>query len=99
MKLEVFQKVWRLESLAVKSGTDVQAEVEVVLKSKGKKYFKKITGDGSVDACYRAIDSITKSKGELLEYSIQSVTRGKDALGEVTVKVKHNGIRVIAHGG
>ncbi|MDP3142449.1 MAG: alpha-isopropylmalate synthase regulatory domain-containing protein, partial [Candidatus Omnitrophota bacterium] len=44
--------------------------------------------DGPVDACYKAIDKIAKIKGELFDYSIQSVTRGKDALGEVNVKVR-----------
>ena len=33
-----------------------------------------------------------------MDYSIQSVTHGKDALGEVTIKVKLNGKSVIAHG-
>ena len=48
--------------------------------------------------CYKAIEKITNIKGELLDYSIQSVTRGKDALGEVTVKVKMKGRKVIAQG-
>jgi len=43
-----------------------------------------------VDACYKAIEKITGVKGELLDYSIHSVTHGQDALGEVTVKVKIN---------
>ena len=51
-----------------------------------------------VDACYKAIDAITKTKGELLDYSIQSVTRGKDAFGEVMVKVKIKDKSVISHG-
>jgi len=37
-------------------------------------------------------------EGELLDYSIQSVTRGKDALGEVSIKVKFKGKKVIGHG-
>ena len=51
-----------------------------------------------VDACYKAIEGITKIKGELLDYAIHSVTRGKDAIGEVTVKVKMKDKSVIAHG-
>ncbi|MBZ0166770.1 MAG: 2-isopropylmalate synthase, partial [Candidatus Omnitrophica bacterium] len=42
--------------------------------------------------------AITKIKGELLDYSIHSVTRGKDALGEVRVKVNFNGKTIIAQG-
>jgi 2-isopropylmalate synthase len=47
-------------------------------------------GDGPIDACYKAIDGITGLKGKLLEYNINSVSRGKDALGEVFVHVEFN---------
>lgn len=97
-EVKVFQRTWQLGSLMAKSGTHIKSDVEIILKSKGKKYKKVSTGDGPVDACYKAIESITKIKGELLDYSINSVTRGKDALGEVQVKVKVNGKSVIAHG-
>lgn len=44
-------------------------------------------GDGPVDATYHAIDRITGVRGRLLDYTISSVSRGKDALGEVFVHV------------
>ena len=90
--------VWSLVSLSSQSGTNIKTKVEVVLESKGKKYEHSSSGDGPVDACYKAIDAVTKMKGELLDYSIQSVTHGKDALGEVMVKVKIKEKSVIAHG-
>jgi 2-isopropylmalate synthase len=76
----------------------MKPDVEVVLQSKGKAYKEATSGDGPVDACYKAIEAITKMKGELLDYSIHSVTRGKDALGEVTVKVKIKDKSVVAQG-
>jgi len=97
-EVKVFQKIWSLDSLTAKSGTNIKPEIDIVLKSKGKTFQKISSGDGPVDACYKAIDAITKIKGELLDYSIQSVTQGKDALGEVTVRVKLKGKKVIAHG-
>ncbi|MFA5087985.1 MAG: 2-isopropylmalate synthase [Candidatus Omnitrophota bacterium] len=97
-ELNLIQNTWILISLVTKSGTDITPKVEVALRCKGKIYKGHSTGDGPVDACYKAIDSITKMKGELLDYSIQSVTHGKDALGEVTVKVKFGAKSVIAHG-
>ncbi|HPN87858.1 MAG TPA: 2-isopropylmalate synthase [Candidatus Omnitrophota bacterium] len=97
-EVKVFQKVWTLESLKAEIGTDIAPQVHVELKFKGKTFKKTSTGDGPVDACYKAIDDITKMKGELLDYSIQSVTQGKDALGEVTVKVAIDGKNIIAHG-
>ncbi len=97
-EIKIFEKTWGLVNLVSKSGTNIKTEVNIVLKSKGKNYEKVSSGDGPVDACYKAIDAITKIKGELLDYSIQSVTQGKDALGEVTVKVKFDDRNVIAHG-
>lgn len=92
------QDVWSLTDLTVTSGMNKAPKVNIRVKGKGKTFKKNLTGDGPVDACYKAIDSITKMKGELLEYSIQSVTQGKDALGEVMVKVKIKDKIVIAHG-
>ena len=97
-EIQTVSDIWTLEDLTTTSGANIEPQVEIVLKSDGKTYAKKSSGDGPVDACYKAIDSIVKLKGELLEYSIQSVTRGKDALGEVTVKVKIKGKSVISHG-
>ncbi|QGQ98118.1 2-isopropylmalate synthase [Paenibacillus psychroresistens] len=47
-------------------------------------------GNGSVDAIYKAIDKVTKEEVELADYSIKSVTQGKDALGEVHVVLRQN---------
>ncbi len=91
-------QTWELKSLLVTSGTNIAPQVEITLVSKGKTYAKKSSGDGPVDACYKAIEAITKRKAELLEYGIQSVTQGKDALGEVTVKVTVDDKSVIGHG-
>jgi len=89
---------WELVDLISTSGTNVIPQVEVILKSKGKTYTKSSSGDGPVDACYKAIDALTKLKGKLMDYSIKSVTQGKDALGEVTIKVNISNKIVIAHG-
>ena len=97
-EVKTVKDTWTLVSLTTKSGTHIKPQVEVVLKSKGKIFKAQSSGDGPVDACYKAIDRITKTPGELLDYSIQSVSRGKDALGEVTLKVKINGKNVISHG-
>ncbi|MFZ5800662.1 MAG: 2-isopropylmalate synthase [Candidatus Omnitrophota bacterium] len=83
-----FKETWALDCLDVHSATAVAPKAIVRLKKSGKVYASSSSGDGPVDACYKAIDKITKIKGELLDYSIQSVTRGKDALGEVNVKVR-----------
>ncbi|HKQ80262.1 MAG TPA: alpha-isopropylmalate synthase regulatory domain-containing protein, partial [Blastocatellia bacterium] len=49
-------------------------------------------GDGPVNAIYEAIDKITGLKGELLDYTVRSITRGADAVGEVFVHVEFDGV-------
>ena len=46
-------------------------------------------GTGPVDAIYKAINRIVQVPNQLIEYSVQSVTAGIDALGEVTIRLKH----------
>lgn len=79
---------YTLEYLHVASGTGVIPTATIRLKGpEGKKLEGAASGDGPVDACYNTIDRLTGFKGKLLDYSIQSVTSGKDALGEVTVRL------------
>jgi 2-isopropylmalate synthase len=47
-------------------------------------------GDGPIDAIYNAIEDVTGIKAKLVEYNIRSVTSGKDAQGEVQVKIDVN---------
>jgi len=97
-EVKVFDKVWTLVSLSSRTGTNIKPKVDVALKSKGKIIKKAASGDGPIDSCYKAIESIVKIKGELLDYSIRSVSRGQDALGEVTIKVKLQGKTIVSHG-
>lgn len=55
-------------------------------------------GNGSVDAIYKAIDKVTSEEVELEDYSIKSVSHGKDALGEVHVVLRQNDISVSGRG-
>lgn len=89
---------WVLEDLKTVSGAKIDPEVTVSLRSCGEIMTAASSGDGPVDACYKAIDTLTGIPGTLMDYSIQSVTKGKDAMGEVTVRVMFNGKTVIAHG-
>ena len=90
--------LWNLESFMTHSGTGVAPLAEVKLKNKGKILSAKSSGDGPVDACFKAIDKITGTKGTLQDYRIEAVTSGKDAMGEVTLKLKAKGKVVTARG-
>ena len=45
-------------------------------------------GTGPIDAAYKAVNQIIRVENDLTEFSVTSLTRGIDALGEVTVRVK-----------
>lgn len=90
-EISVIPKVWQLLDFKVTSGNKITPTATIKLKSRGKTFTQASSGDGPVDACYKAIDKITGIKGKLLDYSIQAVTRGKDALGEVRLRVKAKG--------
>ena len=44
-------------------------------------------GTGPIDAMCKAVDHIVQVENDLTEFSVQSITRGIDALGEVTIRV------------
>lgn len=88
---EVLLKIpeeYSLEYLHTVSGKEIIPTATVKLKKDNKIIQEASCGDGPVDAAYRAIDRVVGIKTKLLEYSLHSVTRGKDALGEVWVKVE-----------
>lgn len=84
-------EIYSLEYMRISSETNTVPLAGIKLKKEGRIYYETATGDGPVDAAYKAIDKITGIKVKLLDYSLKSVTSGKDALGEVTVKVEKDG--------
>ena len=48
-------------------------------------------GDGPIDAIFRAIQEATETECELRQYTVEAVTGGEDALGEVTVMLRTAG--------
>jgi 2-isopropylmalate synthase len=55
-------------------------------------------GSGPVDATYRAIEKILNSGAELQLFSVNNITSGTDAQGEVTVRLQRSGRIVNGHG-
>lgn len=92
------RKIYELISLRVNTGTDIVPEASVKIKHKKKICESKSFGDGPVDACFKAIDKITGLKPELQDYHIEAVTKGKDALGDVSLTLKAKGKIVSSRG-
>lgn len=84
-----FPVTWELMRFSSKIETGVAPTAKVGLYKNGKKYEAASTGDGPVDACYKAIEKATGIKVKLVNYSLSAVTSGKDAVGEVRVKIKN----------
>ncbi|WP_324715678.1 2-isopropylmalate synthase [Carboxydochorda subterranea] len=82
-----------LEYFHVASGTGSvpTATVRLRLADTGELVQEAACGDGPVDALYRAIERAGAIRAELVSYQLQAVTSGKDAMGEVTVRVRDDG--------
>ncbi|HIE24600.1 MAG TPA: 2-isopropylmalate synthase [Anaerolineales bacterium] len=80
---------YRLDGLQVASGTMGLPTATVrMLCPDGELHTHAALGTGPVDAAYKAIDAIVKMPNELLEFHIDAVTEGIDAIGEVTVRLE-----------
>ncbi|MCE5203311.1 MAG: 2-isopropylmalate synthase [Coriobacteriales bacterium] len=88
-------EVYHLEQVHVSCGEPgiPTATVELVSRD-GTELIDASHGTGPVDAVYRAINRIVNVPNELTEFSVQSVTHGIDALGEVTIRVTSEDGRV-----
>lgn len=86
-------ETYNLEYLHISTGTKLIPTATVRLIKEADKIEEAACGDGPVDAIYRAIDKLTGIPCTLQLYNLNAVTGGKDALGEVTVKVLPNGGR------
>jgi len=84
---KVKAKVYDLVAVRVNTGTDIPPEAWVKIKHKKQVVEAKSSGDGPVDACFKAIDKVTGIKCRLNDYRLEAVTSGKDALGEVSLKL------------
>ncbi|WP_353684567.1 2-isopropylmalate synthase [Thermodesulfovibrio sp. 3907-1M] len=91
-------EVYQLIDLEVASGTKKKPTATVKMKINGEEKEITISGDGPVDAVYKAITELTGSKAELNKFEIKAITGGTDALGEVTVILEEGGHTVRGHG-
>ncbi len=88
----------RLVSLRVKSETGETPEAIVVLAMDDVEQEGRAHGSGPVDAAFKAIEAVMPSGSELQLYSVNAITSGTDAQGEVTVRLDHGGRIVNGHG-
>lgn len=83
-------ETFTLERFVINSGNTMTATAFLALKCDKKVIEDVSTGDGPVDAAFNAIERITGVAFTLEDYQIHAVTGGKDAQGEVSVRIKRN---------
>jgi 2-isopropylmalate synthase len=84
-----FEETYHLEHVQVSCGDHSIPTATVSIRGPGGKVFCDANhGAGPVDAVYRAINRVIGEPNELIEFSIQAVTEGIDAVGRVTIRIQ-----------
>jgi len=91
-RMNVVEDQWRLAAFEVHAVGGAEPTVSVTLDHGGEQLSRTTTGgDGPLDALFRTIEEITGVSVTVRDFRVHSVTRGKDAQGESTIEVDHNG--------
>ncbi len=85
------QEHFRLVSTRFHSETGETPQADITLAAGSVEHHASAEGSGPVDAAFKAIESVAKSGADLLLYSVNSITTGTDAQGEVTVRLSKEG--------
>jgi 2-isopropylmalate synthase len=89
---------YELLYMNVNSSSDGIPAATVKMRVDGAEITDHASGDGVVDACYQVITKITGSQSQLVRYSVNAITGGADAQGEVSCVIEDDGIRVSGQG-
>jgi 2-isopropylmalate synthase len=83
------EETYELEEVQVTCGTNALPLAAVCLQGpEGETVWATGHGNGPVDAAFKAVDSIVQAPNELLEFSVQAMTEGVDAVGKVSVRIR-----------
>jgi len=86
--LDTSNGVWKMSHIQFIGGDSARPTATVTLTKDDEEYTDCAIGNGPVNACFKAIDRITQTHGELVDYNVRATSTGQDALGEVSVKVQ-----------
>jgi len=89
---------YKLDYINVTSGTEVMPTASVRMEIDGAMVRDAEFGDGPVDATFKTISKLTGTRSKLLLFSINAITSGTDAQGEVRVRVEEDGVEVSGFG-
>ena len=84
----VSSAIWALDAVQVSCGFPLTPTATITLTNEdGRTITECAFGAGPIDAVYQAVNKVVEVENDLSEFSIKAITRGIDALGEVTVRV------------
>lgn len=89
---------YKLVYLTVVAGNMTVPTATVKMEVDGKVIQEAGFGDGPVDATFKTIKKITRTRSKLLQFAINAITGGTEAQGEVTVRLEEKGQTVIGQG-
>jgi 2-isopropylmalate synthase len=92
------QDRYALVYLNVTSSSMAVPHATVKMRIDGEETLGHATGDGMVDACYKAISDLTGQHPQLQRYAVKAITGGTDAQGEVSCLVTEDGTTVTGQG-
>ena len=79
---------YRLVSYVINSGNVISATANLCIEKEGKELRGVYVGDGPIDAAFLAIEQVVGHHFELDDFQIQSVTEGREAMGQALVKLR-----------
>jgi len=93
-------KTFEITSVQISDFSNGIPSAVVTIKHEDKEITDAGIGDGAMDAIFKTIDRITGYNGTLIDYKVNSVSEGKDALAKVNCKVMFNDSKqaMLGHG-
>ncbi len=84
-------ETYTLDTYVITSGNTISATAHIKLLKNNQPVEGVYIGDGSIDAAFKAIESITGCHYELDDFQLQAVTEGREAMGQTVVKLRAGG--------
>ena len=89
---------YKLERFIIQNGNTIPATANIRLSRAGEEWEEAASGDGPMDAAFKAMEKIIGLSLDLEDYALHSVGEGRDAQGEVVVKIRGGGCASMGRG-
>lgn len=98
-ELRTVSEVYHLDHVEVSCGDhSIPTATVRLIAPDGQTLADAALGTGPVDAVYKAINRIVRVPNELTEFTVNSVTEGIDAIGEVLIRIESGGVTYTGRG-